>query len=258
MLKMKKQIVIIGCLVAVMSIVGFVAVSQPDALTSEFKKETDVHVHTDFSALHTSSKPVDFHYGVGSRFFATISKEDLHKATTVTDLLPPEADWSAYPIQKVIIKRLDVLFEAEREGTDLNLTEPQLTTLRSCEYGNSFRVMAWDEYNELNYFITVIPEKEASYKEGMDALVQYLRQNSASVVANVSEDKLRAGQMMFTVDEEGDIADVKLTESSGYPAIDNAMDALIRKTSGKWKPAANADGAKVEQKLMFSFGRAGC
>ena len=51
---------------------------------------------------------------------------------------------------------------------------------------------------------------------------------------------------------------VELEESSGYPAIDKTMIELLTNAPGKWKPAKNAKGEKVDQQLVFSFGEVGC
>ena len=51
---------------------------------------------------------------------------------------------------------------------------------------------------------------------------------------------------------------VKLDGASGYLSINNRMIELINKAPGKWNPAENAKGEKVDQELAVSFGLRGC
>ena len=52
--------------------------------------------------------------------------------------------------------------------------------------------------------------------------------------------------------------DVILISSSGYDSIDERMVGLITDLPGKWKPAENLKGQKVDEQLVFSFGLIGC
>ncbi len=47
--------------------------------------------------------------------------------------------------------------------------------------------------------------------------------------------------------------------TTGYPSIDERFITLIKKIPGKWIPAENSRGEKIEQELVFTFGPAnGC
>lgn len=215
-----------------------------------------------FAKEDKSIIPDDFAYEIGSRFLATISKEDLEKATSVSDIIPKEADWSAYPIQTVQVRLVKYDLELSKVGNDLELTEAQIALLKSAKYSDNIQLLADHagtlEKEDLNYFITVVPEKEAAYADGKEDLLSYLKKNSEVMVAHVRDKEFKGGKIMFTVNTQGAISNVRLTESSGFPLLNQRMIDLISNAPGKWIPAENAEGEKVEQILIFSFGRLGC
>ncbi len=210
----------------------------------------------------------EFIYDINYRSGTTITKEKLHNAKSVSDILPREADWTKHPVQRVIVSLFQDGSETTEIGDNLALNKEQTQLLRSIDYSKSFRLVATCQdqhkavpdrelaYN-LTYFITVIPEKEAEYKGGEDALIAYLKKKSKKETAIVKEDQLRQGQISFTVTKKGTIAKVELSSTSGYPSIDKAMVELITTLPRKWDPATNAKGEKVEQEFIFSFGRRG-
>ena len=64
--------------------------------------------------------------------------------------------------------------------------------------------------------------------------------------------------MQFTVTKEGTITKVKLTNTSGYPDVDQLMIELVKKTPGEWIPAQTESGEKVDQVFIYTFGLMGC
>ena len=114
---------------------------------------------------------------------------------------------------------------------------------------------------ENNYFsphLTIVPEMQAVYVSGKNSLIEYLKENSKEETSFVLKDKLKAGKLYFTVTKEGKISNAKVRATSGYPSIDEKMIELITNSPGKWEPAKNSEGKKVDQVLVFSFGIIGC
>ncbi|WP_339705091.1 hypothetical protein [uncultured Kriegella sp.] len=107
---------------------------------------------------------------------------------------------------------------------------------------------------------TDVRVKQAEYEGGTKALREYFKANSieAEVKANVQMDELPPFKLVFTVTKKGMIENVKIEGTSGYLSIDNTMIKLISNTPGKWEPAENAKGEKIDQELVISFGLTGC
>lgn len=216
----------------------------------------------------TQGAAPDFFYDIGPRFGTSITKEKLHNAKSISDILPKEADWSKYPIQRVKVTLLHDGSETTETGDNLVLNKAQAQLLQSTDYSDSFRLIANckgkhqdvpdREVFDLTYFITVTPENEAEYKRGEDALITYLKKKSKKETAIAKEDQLERGQVSFIVTKDGTIANVKLSSTSGYASIDKAMVELITNLPRTWDPATNAKGEKVDQEFVFSFGRGGC
>ncbi len=210
---------------------------------------------------------LDLVYNVDSRFMTTITKEDLHKATSVLDIVPKKAEgWWEVSFQTVTVAVLQDGDEISVIGDDKVLNAAQIKLLQSTDYSTNFYIKArgknkhpdTGKIEDYVYYLTVIPEKEAEYTSGHDALIAYLKENSKEKTAIIKEDKLQPGKVSFTITKEGTIANVKLTSTSGYPSVDEALVELITNMPEKWNPATNSKGEKVDQKLVFFFGSEGC
>lgn len=107
-------------------------------------------------------------------------------------------------------------------------------------------------------YFPVDPVKQAAYEGGMDALMEYLKENSKEARAGQQMDKLQPFKLVFMVTKNGTVENVKLNGTSGYLSIDYRMMELITKAPGKWKPAENSKGEKEDRELVVSFGLTGC
>ena len=253
---MKKSTAIIGLIIAIsISAFGFV-------------KWSDSHISNgEISGLIRQAAP-EFIYDIDCKYGTSITREKLHQAKSVQDILPQKADWSTYPIHTLHVTLLHDSTETSELGENLVLTQAQTQLLRSTDYSDSFRLKGKcqgkhkdvpdREDFDLTYYITVTPEIEAQYHGGEEALIDHLRENSISERAIVNADQLERGEVIFTVSKNGTVENVELASTSGYPSIDRLMVKLITGLSGKWKPAENTKGEKVEQELVFSFGKGGC
>lgn len=246
---MKKIILILGIAGVTASVMAF----------------NHLNAEQDFNEI-AESKPVDFLYNVDSKFFATITKEKLMEATNVVDLVPSDADWEKFPIKSLLVASVGDDAVA-RTGAGHELTDAQIELLRSLNYSESYRLKAHcvgpygdvkqEEY-DLAYWVTVVPEKEANYSDGMTLLLKYLKKQSQQDIKDVTADKLAGGQISFWISEAGKVEQVELNSSCGYKAVDKRMMELIKDLPGNWAPATNAHGETVPQELVFSYGQMGC
>ena len=106
--------------------------------------------------------------------------------------------------------------------------------------------------------MTVVPEKQAEYSDGLNALAEYLKQKAFEDKIIIDKYALKPGRLDFTVTKTGDISDVYLDSSSGYSEMDERLEVLLNELPGTWTPAENANGEPVNQKLVLFFGIQGC
>jgi len=269
---MKKNILILGIVFATFSLTAFGIINSKDPVKNQKIASNSQpvtyagEVREDFNL----SPYPDFVYNVDSRFMSTITKEELHKAKSILDFLPKEQTDPVFKYKSVsvIILNDNKPTDKKEVGYSEVFTEAQIELIKSIDYSTNFVIRA--DFQEMNndvnhlvnnYFsphMTVVPENEAVYLNGNDALIEYLRENSKEKTTIINQRKLQSGKIFFTVTKSGDISNVKLTSTSGYPSIDLYMIELVKSIPGVWEAATNSIGQKVDQELVFSYGTMGC
>ena len=268
---MKKSIIIFCAVLVTLGLTAFGVLNWNDSMTDQVETSVSEDVAINTQVIGPINKRIfsDFIYDVGPRF-GPIKKGDLDKARTFDDFISEE-----HAKRIVSYKSLSVIYiindeqsEIRETGYSDELTAAQLELLRSADYSTNFLIRA--DYQQKNTetgaledsystpHLTIVPEKQAAYVNGKDALMAYLKENSKEVRTNVQADELQPAKLFFTVTKNGTIENVKLDRSSNYPAVDNKMIELISKAPGTWEPAENAKGEKVDQELVVSFGLMGC
>ena len=160
--------------------------------------------------------------------------------------------------------------DIQEYGESDQLTEAQLKILRATDYFSHFTIKT--EFKEKNketgkleerFFgphITVVPDKQATYNDGNEALINYLKENSKESMNVIKGDNLGAIKLSFIVSKEGTVTNVKHDAmTTGYPSIDQKLMELIKNIPGEWTPAETSDGKKMDYEFVFTFGpRDGC
>lgn len=113
------------------------------------------------------------------------------------------------------------------------------------------------EVKEGKIAVTVVPEVEAHYtgggaKELFKYLIGYVKKQNPS---GIKPDAIQNASVLFTVTEDGSLADIKLRQQSGDRKTDKLLLEAV-KSMPKWKPAQNAKGTPIKQTIHFAFG--GC
>lgn len=267
---MKKNILIFCTVITILSLIIFGFINRNDSVTYPIEiasnaVDSDAFVVEDFNMKVFD----DFIYDVGPRFWP-IKKIDVDKARSIIDFLPTEqTQWVVnYNSVVVIIIKEDWNSNIVEIGNSGVLTDAQVKLLQSLDYSTNFKIRAdylgknmdtgnlEDSYSTPH--LTIVPEKQAVYVSGKDALIEYLKENSKKSRINVQAEKLQPARLFFTVTKNGAIENVKLDRTSNYPSVDKTMIELIIKAPGKWEPAENSKGEKVDQELVISFGLMGC
>jgi len=268
---MKKHIKIMTIILTPLSLMAFGFMDWNDSAIDQAEIPSTSSTTIDMKkAADTDEKVyVDFFYDVGSRFRG-MTKADVNKARSLYDFL------SEYPTQQIVsYKSLSVIIIKDDQETEIRetvygdlLSFDQINLLQLSDYSTNFyiradfqeknRVTGNLEYNYATPYLTIVPEKQAAYVNGKDALLEYLSENNKENTANLNVKKLQPAKLYFTVSKYGTISNVRLDKSSGYPTIDDTMIELITNTSGKWTPAENSNGIRVDQELVVSFGIIDC
>ncbi|MBT8302263.1 MAG: energy transducer TonB [Maribacter sp.] len=268
---MKKSIIIFCAVVAILSLTAFGILNwEEGAIVQPAVSEIEVvaSVLPEERKIKKRTFP-DFIYDVGPRF-GPIKKSDLAKARTFEDFISEE-----HAKRIVTYKSLSVIYIINDEQSKLmetgyskTLTAAQLKFLQTADYSTNFIVRA--EYQEKNKETgdledsystphrTIVPEKQAVYASGKDVLIEYLKEKSKEARKDVLVDELQPAKLFFTVTKNGTIENVKLDRTSNYPDVDKKMIELIKNAPGTWEAAENAQGEKVDQELVISFGLQGC
>ena len=211
----------------------------------------------------------DFIYDVGPRF-GPIKKNYLDKAKSFADFIGDEHAQRivSYKLLSVIILEDDRQTDIRETGNSGVFNAAQIVFLRSLDYSTNILIAA--DYMEKNEetgkvenstwtpYLTIVPEKQAVYTSGKKALIEFLKEHIKEYTAFLQADQLKPAKLYFTVTKKGTIENVKLDRSSNFPEIDKKMIEMITKTPGKWEPAENSKGEKVDQELVISFGSMGC
>ncbi len=211
---------------------------------------------------------IDLYYHVAPRFNHRVTKEDLSNVKSIMDIYPENATNDHQSFHNVKVAILSDGKEIVENGENEFLTDAQKDLLSKLDYSTNFYVHAdckrknsytglWED-NYIVYYITVVPEKQAEYVNGQEALIQYLKEKSARYTGVIERKHLQPGKVSFTVTKTGEIDGVKLTSTSGYQSVDQKLIGIIKELPGEWDSATNSKGEKVDQELVFYFGLQGC
>jgi len=151
----------------------------------------------------------------------------------------------------------------KEKGNNATLTKSQRTLLKSADLNTKVSInVKYEqensatrevEINNLNFFIAVVPDTEATYPNGWDALDEYLKKNAVDPISDTDLRTLKRGTIEFVINKKGQVEAVQILEKTGKPKVDQLLLKAI-KTMPQWKPAKDAEGMPIEQKFKFVAG----
>lgn len=222
-------------------------------------------------------EPPTFVYNLSPHGNNTITKERMHNAKTIADLIPDFSIQENLKNNILSVRDLKIrieeenILQTERKSEKRNgsgLSKEQINFLKSTDYSNNFILEGFLISNDLaktymkeryfSYYMSVVPEKQASYEAGNKALVNFLTTNCQATIAKVQKGNLKSGSISFIVSKEGSISSIGINSTCGYPSVDKKMVELINQLPDGWNVATNGNGEKVNQTLVFSYGQGGC
>ena len=226
----------------------------------------------EFDILNSIRKneTTDFIYKIQNRFNTTLTKSQVQHATSIIDLVPKEETEYLIDYKNVLVAKTILVKDKDVEiwGENEILNENQKNLLSGLNYSDNYFINAdcikqyphsdISENYELVYFLTVVPEQEASYSLGTDALLDYLKSETKKLVLTTSKNDLKPGRINFTISPKGKVESVSISSSCNYPEIDRKMEKLMNNLPGTWIPAKNVEGENIAQQLVFFYGIEGC
>ncbi len=268
---MKKRILLLSIFLVVLLMAAFAFKNEVVSTTEpqEIASAADLTSTEKSTEIATEKKDPVIQFDMGTRFQG-IKKSDLDKATSFEDFIGIKHANRIISYKSLSVIELDDDKQTDRKITTNSgdLTEAQRNHLQAA--GLSSNILIWAEYTEKwedtgvveeSYWtphLTVVPEKEATYNQGEKAFLTYLEENIPEFTDFVRREQLQPGRIYLTIGKEGTLTNVDLQASSGIPQMDEKLVKLIFEAPGKWTPAENADGEKVEQLLVVFFGTMGC
>ena len=226
------------------------------------------------SILFLNGFSQDSRFIITGKFVPPSKKDKLNEAKIIHDIIPNcPTHWDSI-IDFVSINIMAICNGQIRSAESYNksLTFDQKNILNAADNGTdivikikfrwqdtSFAIGDNGKIQEMNEFkFTVVPQTEAEYPGGFKALTNYLKENIMNKISETYPSKQIPWAMAkFTVNEEGEIVDAKISTPSKDPKIDQLLlDALSKMP--KWIPAEDSKGLKVKQEFTFRTINNGC
>lgn len=266
---MKKSLIIVSVVLITVSISAFAITSIKSDKVNPNKESQNptALVSQNFLATVNVTTVDDLTYKLDSRFIHNVTLENIRNAKSIKDIIPQKEAESLSNYSK---NRLTIMLENGESieyGNGETFTLEQLNLLSKVDYSTNLYIKAdcktsneaGDLFHyDLVYYMTVIPEKEASFVAGNDALIEQVKARTKNKVAHVKMNNIKPGKVRFTVNKEGKISHAELESTCGYEDLDESLIQIFNSIEGDWNPAMNSQGEAVEQELVFFFGVFGC
>lgn len=194
--------------------------------------------------------------------YISISKEELIQAETLADLdMNYKNTWVRSYISVEIVALVNGKYQKATSVND-TLTVEQKQLMEGADVGHDITVNAHympentlssNEEQLMNFTFFVNPEKDASYTSGEKEMMQYLSTNAIDHIADDVFSGYLLSAVKFMVDEEGNIIDAHILESSKDAVTDTLLLEAICNMP-KWTPAEYSNGTHVKQEYVFAVG----
>jgi TonB family protein len=271
---MNRKVMIISIAIGV---IGFTAYGFMDKMESVEPTIKDISAEVsndttetkDFSNLNLQiTKENIVYYDVRRKGNKNTTKEILLEASTLSDFINDyPSNWiSNYLSVEVSSTQFNEKISATSKDNVLN--NDQKVMLKNADYGSDLDIkVIYEKPNpmtgipepqEMNISMVILPAIEAQFADGETALVDYFKSKTESEILKLSMDT-KPLNVHFTINESGEVENVRLNQSIGVDSIDEIVMDLIEKMPN-WTPAKSADGQVVKQQFEFTIalGMDGC
>lgn len=194
--------------------------------------------------------------------YISITKDKLNEARTLGDLdTKYQSSWiREYILVEVItihngktrkaVSKSEVLSQEQKDI--MNMADAGTPVSVNVQYIPE-NTLTHNDIKEINFSFTVNPENDAQYAGGQQQLNQYLKEQAIDKIPDGSFKGYDLAAVKFTVNEEGEVVDAHLFESSKDKNIDNLLLQTVFNMP-RWKPAEYSNGIKVKQEFVLTVG----
>ncbi len=192
----------------------------------------------------------------------SIQENQLDQINTLTDLDKryPESWVKEYISVEISAYQNGTLTKALGSSTVLNAAQKELIQLADRSSNLEVNVTYMPENSlknntakQYDFKVAILPENNAAYNEGEEQLLQYLQKNSIAKIEAGSFTGYDLTAIKFTVNEQGNITDIRVAMPSKDTKIDDMLVTTLSQMSG-WKPASFSNGLKVKQDFVLTIG----
>ena len=153
------------------------------------------------------------------------------------------------------------------QSTSDKLTVEQKSILSKANLGCEIQIRIKFKYKIANTLankiiegklaLEIIPEIEAEFLGGVEQRMTYFEKNVTNKLRSTNDiDKISLAIVWFTINEVGQVQDVKLLQTTTDSKIDKLLlDAFTKMP--RWSPAKDINGKMVKQSFRIPFG-GGC
>ena len=192
----------------------------------------------------------------------SITKETLHNAHTILDLNPHYKPLWVKEYTSVEVLTTQKGKTVKAIGKNDTLSQEQKDLMYNADVGKGIAVivkylpennLTHNEIKEFNFKFIINPDREAIYVGGQQQLEDYLTLHALDKIQATSIKQYQLAVVKFSIDEEGQVTDVHIFETSKDEKIDELLYETICNMPA-WKPAEYANGLKVKQDFAFTVG----
>lgn len=194
--------------------------------------------------------------------YISITKEKLAEAKTLIDLharyqsswvkeyISVEISASHQGKEKKVITKNNILSTAQKDLMNMADVDKDISVKVLYIPDNNLKN---NDVQEINFKISVEPKNVAQYKGGEQQLKAYLKDKVMDEISASYFRKHHLTAVKFTINEEGQIVDSHIFESSSNEQIDQLLLESICNMPN-WKPAEYTNGTKVKQEFVLTIG----
>lgn len=250
--------VIIGSFIAISFINKSEAKKECLAITNSGSKNVALNIPLE-------NKPeVTLNYFVRGASNRTITKSKLSKAKTLEEIVEHfPSNWIG---EYILVETYRITKNSEIKilGKDVTLNKKQRSLFKDTNVGDDVLVRvvyksknSLTNTNETNILLTVVPEVTASFIDENNTLKEYLIKKSSKEIVEWKFKPMQNATAYFIVNEEGRVAEVNITKSTGVTSVDASIMELLYGMP-RWSPAKNTEGKKIKQQFELVIGDDGC